>query len=175
MTLTWWRRKEAEMGRRKRETEGGKLPEIFEFDEHALAEAVGLRRTLIRDARRMMKAGWSLVHGCVLYSREGVEEMLGLIPLTLDEVRMERTLERCRVTETWNRKMAGCRRASVVAYANNYRFVYAVLLDDEQQRRISVEVGNQALFVHGMEMPVRKTGPDSWELGCRRPRMVGVW
>lgn len=163
------------MGRRKHsDGDGGLLDALYEFDEHEVAEAVGLRRQVIRDARDGMARGkgWEIVKGAVLYTEDGLMEMLCRIPLLLGAVQLDETMKRSRVNEEWHRKMEGCRRARVTGMAPNVRVVRAVL---DTSERVDVVVGDQSLFSAGMEMPVRMGAEGQWELGCRRPRERGRW
>lgn len=168
------------MARKFKEVDPELLGPEFVHDEEEIERLVDHGQGLVKKAREEAKDAleglYSIEHGAVLYSREGVTRLLRVLGVVRDDVWAERVAEASRVGPDWKRLRDGCRRAAVNLIPTNRSLVLAYLMDDKDGMTVRVNVGTNANFVVGMEMVVRCVGqPDLYELVGARPRARGRW
>lgn len=156
------------------------LPPEYLHDEDEVARVMGLQRHFVKTCRervgKRLEGCYAIEGGAVLYSREGLAELLKELGLVRGDEYLERIAEASRVGPDWRRLREGCRRAAVSMLPSNRQLVLAMLTDDPERTTVRVLVGSSENFVAGMEMCVRCVSePDLYELVGARPRARGVW
>ena len=166
------------MSKKGKEADPDLIGQVYEYDEDALAKVLGLQRRYIQEARESIgnESAWTLQHGSVVYSSEGVEKLLKEIRFPACAKTMEELLKTSRVDGEWIKSRGGYRRARVSMIPLNKRIVWAMLMDHPDRMTVRVIVGDNSLYIPSMEMSVRiVTEPDLYEMTGSRPRARGAW
>ena len=166
------------MGKKGREVDPDIIGQVYEFDEDGLALVIGLKRHIIQEARESIKerAGWTLMKGSVVYSREGVVQLLAALGMKQSEAWVEELLKQSRTGTAWENGRHEFRRARVSVLTLNKRIVLAQLMDHPDCMTVRVIVGDNSLYAPGVEMSVRPVSlPDLYEITGSKPKVKGGW
>jgi hypothetical protein len=166
------------VSKKNKEADPDLIGQVYEYDEDALAKVIGIQRACIQTARESIveNTGWTLQHGAVVYSLEGVERLLKALGVQTAAKTTEDLLKSCQVNAEWVKSRQGYRRARVSLIPTNRKIVLAMLMDHPERMTVRVVVGDNTLFVPSMEMSVRIVSePDLYEMTGSRPRSRGKW
>lgn len=166
------------MGKKNKEADPDLMGQVYEYDEDALAKVIGLKRRYVQEARESIgnEAAWTLQHGAVIYSREGVAKLLKALGCPADDRWVEELLKASRIDGKWITERSGFRRARVSLIPLNRKIVIAMLMDHPERMTVRVVVGDNTLYIPSMEMSVRVVSePDLYEMTGSKPKSRGSW
>lgn len=168
------------MGRKFKEVDPDLIGPDYAHDEDEIARLCGVQKHTVQILRErvgsQLEGRYAILDGAVLYSRDGLSDLMRLMGILQNDIWVEKVAESSRIGPDWKKLREGCLRAAVTVITTNRSIIMARLIGTEEPRTVRVYVGISDNFIPGMELVVRmKEPPELYELVGARPRQRGMW